>query len=213
MPNAQATKLVSRTSAVTPVLEPVVTMPDAKQSIIMQSVTVLVATLVILSLAALSFLKQSLDLTLLTHAILPLVEPMQSALQEERQGPADVSQNILVTHMLAAGQSVSSTLSAPTILPVSRRSVEIPALAPVEEMLSVQSGITTPSVPATQDTLEMQPQPVLSSHHQLLPLPLTPVILIHVAPTASTERSMECVSVPASLATRAILQTADQSVW
>ena len=97
-------------------------------------------------------------------------------------------------------------------MPVFRRSVEIPALAPVEKMLSAQSGTTNPFVPATQGTVEMRPQPELSSHHQLLQLPLTPVILIHVAPTASTKRSMECVSVPASLATRATLPTAGQSV-
>ena len=55
MPNAQATKLVSKTSAVTHVLEHVATTPGALQSITMQSATVHLATPVIPSLDVLSF--------------------------------------------------------------------------------------------------------------------------------------------------------------
>ena len=105
MPNAQATKLVSKTSAVTHVLEPVATMQDAKQLITMLSVTVQLVILETPSLDVLSYLRSLSSLIQWTPATHHHVEPMLSALPEELLVHADVSQIILETLMFSADLS------------------------------------------------------------------------------------------------------------
>ena len=138
MPNVQATKLASKTSAVTHALEHVATMQDVLQSITMPSVTVQLATQETPSPDVPSFLKSSPDLRSSIPATLHLVVLMLSALRGREQGLVDVFLITLVTPMWAADLSVSSTRSAPTTWPAYRRNVKTRAREPAAEMPSVQ---------------------------------------------------------------------------
>ena len=160
MPSAQATKLVSRTSAVTHALEHVVTMQDVLLSTTMPSATVQLDTLETHSQDVLFYLKSFNHQRSSTLATQLLVVLMLSVLQERGLELADASRTTLEIPMWAADLSVSSTQSVPTTWLVFRRSVRIPALAPAVSMPLVQSGTIIPSVLATLDTLEMPPLPV-----------------------------------------------------
>ena len=91
-----------------------------------------------------------------THATRTLVVPMPMLQCEALAASARVSQNILETPTLGAGQNVSSTLTVTGRLPVEETTnATTLALEHAATTLSAKCLTTTQRVPACQDTSEI----------------------------------------------------------
>ena len=131
-----------------------------------------------------------------------LVEQMPYVKIKEEPLHVDVSQTILVTHMLPAGLNVQQMQNVHPARHVKTCIVLTPVQLPiVESMLSVKWSIIFPTVSAYRDILETHLHHVanlhLSSHQLRLKIPAIPILVDQTA--INQDRLEKDVSVHASL--------------